>query len=169
MHSSLESDSKSSSSSSSGSPRTARVSAMLTPDYDSDSDSDGGGGDYGNCDRQRRHQQENSFKLLPRTTEKLFDATEKFTRDGDDEFAAGEEEEGLGRRRFEDAEVDGRAYGAGGGHRRRLSAETTRSYQLYTPDEERAVVRKFDRRLVAFVAFLYMLSFLDRSSTLQPL
>lgn len=34
----------------------------------------------------------------------------------------------------------------------------------YTPEEERAVVRKFDRRLVLFVALLYLLSFLDRSS-----
>jgi len=48
--------------------------------------------------------------------------------------------------------------------RRRGSASTTQSYQLYTPDEERVVIRKFDRRLVLFVALLYMLSFLDRSS-----
>ncbi len=34
----------------------------------------------------------------------------------------------------------------------------------YTPDEERAVVRKLDRRLVLFVTILYMLTFLDRSS-----
>lgn len=47
---------------------------------------------------------------------------------------------------------------------RRGSVSTTHSFQLYTPDEERAVVRKFDRRLVLFVALLYMLSFLDRSS-----
>ena len=31
-------------------------------------------------------------------------------------------------------------------------------------EEEKAVVRKLDRHLVLFVAFLYMLSFLDRSS-----
>jgi len=49
--------------------------------------------------------------------------------------------------------------------RRRESMSTVQSYQLYTPDEERAVIRKFDRRLVLFVALLYMLSFLDRSST----
>ena len=36
---------------------------------------------------------------------------------------------------------------------------------LFTPEEERAVVRKLDRRLVLLIAFLYMLSFLDRSST----
>jgi len=48
--------------------------------------------------------------------------------------------------------------------RRRGSASTIQSYQLYTPDEERAVVRKFDRRVVLIVALLYMLSFLDRSS-----
>lgn len=47
---------------------------------------------------------------------------------------------------------------------RRGSASTVQSYQLYTPDEERAVVKKFDRNLVLFVAVLYMLSFLDRSS-----
>lgn len=42
-----------------------------------------------------------------------------------------------------------------------------KSFQLrYTPDEERAVVKKFDRKLVLFVALLYMLSFLDRSSEL---
>ena len=50
------------------------------------------------------------------------------------------------------------------GHRRG-SMSTVQSYQLYTPDEERAVVRKLDRKLVLFVALLYMLSFLDRSST----
>lgn len=35
---------------------------------------------------------------------------------------------------------------------------------VYTAEEERGVVRKFDRRLVLFVALLYLLSFLDRSS-----
>ncbi len=48
---------------------------------------------------------------------------------------------------------------------RRASASTVQSFMLYTPDEERAVIKKFDRRLVLFVALLYMLSFLDRSST----
>jgi hypothetical protein len=45
-------------------------------------------------------------------------------------------------------------------------ASTAASFELYTPDEEKAVRRKFDRKLVLFVALLYMLSFLDRSSTL---
>ena len=49
---------------------------------------------------------------------------------------------------------------------RSSSFSTTESFTLYTPDEERRVIRKFDRRLVLFVAFLYMLSFLDRSSML---
>ncbi|OIW31742.1 MFS general substrate transporter, partial [Coniochaeta ligniaria NRRL 30616] len=44
------------------------------------------------------------------------------------------------------------------------STSTAASFTLYTPDEERAVVRKFDRKLVVFVALLYMLSFLDRSN-----
>ncbi|KAK8051247.1 MFS general substrate transporter [Apiospora rasikravindrae] len=48
--------------------------------------------------------------------------------------------------------------------RRRLSDSTAASFQLYTPDEEQAVVRKFDRRLVLFLSICYMLSFLDRSN-----
>ncbi|KHN97993.1 Major facilitator superfamily domain, general substrate transporter [Metarhizium album ARSEF 1941] len=54
-----------------------------------------------------------------------------------------------------------------GGHERRhrrTSASTLASFQPYTPDEELAVRRKFDRKLVLFVAFLFMLSFLDRSN-----
>ncbi|KAK2591623.1 hypothetical protein QQS21_010692 [Conoideocrella luteorostrata] len=47
---------------------------------------------------------------------------------------------------------------------RTLSVSTVASFQLYTPDEELAVRRKFDRKLVLFVALLYMLSFLDRSN-----
>lgn len=38
------------------------------------------------------------------------------------------------------------------------------TFTLLTPDEEAAVLKKFDRRLVLFIALLYMLSFLDRSS-----
>lgn len=52
--------------------------------------------------------------------------------------------------------------------RRRESSSTVQSFMLYTPDEERSVIKKFDRRLVFFVAFLYMLSFLDRSSKSAP-
>ncbi|KAK4103763.1 MFS general substrate transporter [Parathielavia hyrcaniae] len=52
-------------------------------------------------------------------------------------------------------EVDGARLSEGTRRRRR---------QLYTAEEEQAVVRKFDRRLVAFVALLYLLSFLDRSN-----
>ncbi|KAL6719088.1 hypothetical protein ACLMJK_003323 [Lecanora helva] len=47
---------------------------------------------------------------------------------------------------------------------RRVSVSTVQSFMLYTPDEEKNVIRKFDRRLVLFVASLYMLSFLDRSN-----
>lgn len=47
---------------------------------------------------------------------------------------------------------------------RPLAGRTQDSYELYSPDEERAVLRKLDRRLVLFIALLYMLSFLDRSS-----
>ncbi|EME41104.1 hypothetical protein DOTSEDRAFT_178490 [Dothistroma septosporum NZE10] len=51
---------------------------------------------------------------------------------------------------------------AGGRRRRRRSS--AQSFELYTPDEERAVKRKLDTRLVLFVALLYMMAFLDRSN-----
>ncbi|KAM0250001.1 hypothetical protein ACHAQJ_008806 [Trichoderma viride] len=51
-----------------------------------------------------------------------------------------------------------------GGRSHRLSVSSVESFILYTPDEDMAVRRKFDRKLVLFVALLYMLSFLDRSN-----
>lgn len=45
-----------------------------------------------------------------------------------------------------------------------VDAHGAETLKPYTTDEEKAVVRKLDRRLVLFIAFLYMLSFLDRSS-----
>jgi len=47
---------------------------------------------------------------------------------------------------------------------RRASMDSAQSYELYSPDEDKAVLRRLDRRLVAFMALLYCLSFLDRSS-----
>jgi len=38
----------------------------------------------------------------------------------------------------------------------------------YTDEEEKAIVRKLDIRLTLFIALLYMLSFLDRSSNKHP-
>lgn len=40
----------------------------------------------------------------------------------------------------------------------------TQMFTPYTGDEEQAVIRKLDRCLVLFLACLYMISFLDRSS-----
>lgn len=54
------------------------------------------------------------------------------------------------------------------GFSRSGSSSSAASFQLYTPDEEDAVRSKFDRKLVVFVALLYMLSFLDRSSSSPP-
>ncbi|EXJ76748.1 uncharacterized protein A1O5_01256 [Cladophialophora psammophila CBS 110553] len=47
--------------------------------------------------------------------------------------------------------------------KRRLRRSATHSKD-YTDAEEAALVRKLDRRLVVFLGFLYMLSFLDRSN-----
>ena len=49
-------------------------------------------------------------------------------------------------------------------HEQKYGSRRKDSFMLYTPDEERAVIRRLDIRLVLFVALLYMLSFLDRSS-----
>ncbi|KIW64411.1 hypothetical protein PV04_09345 [Phialophora macrospora] len=46
---------------------------------------------------------------------------------------------------------------------RRLKRTATQSKD-YTDEEEAAVIRKLDRKLVMFLGFLYMLSFLDRSN-----
>jgi len=68
-----------------------------------------------------------------------------------------------------DDDEDHEGDGAANGHARRRRA-SVQSYELYTPDEERRVRRKLDTRLVLFVALLYLMSFLDRSSsyTLGP-
>lgn len=63
----------------------------------------------------------------------------------------------------ERARVGRRGEGAGAG-----GEEKPQDELVYTAEEEQAVVRKFDRRLVLFVALLYMLSFLDRSSSSYP-
>jgi hypothetical protein len=109
----------------------------LTPESDSEEDSDLELGEVGE-----------SFKLQRRgkDVEKATSADENDENDDDDD----NNEEGV---------YDGHQR-----QHRRASVSTVQSYQLYTPDEERAVVRKFDRKLVLFVALLYMLSFLDRSS-----
>lgn len=50
---------------------------------------------------------------------------------------------------------------------RALSTASAQTFELYTPDEERAVLRKLDTHVVLFMSFLYLLSFLDRSSKLN--
>jgi hypothetical protein len=107
----------------------------LTPESDSEEDSDLELGEVGE-----------SFKLQRRGK----DVEKGRVADANDENDDDDDEEGV---------FDGHQR-----QHRRASVSTVQSYQLYTPDEERAVVRKFDRKLVLFVALLYMLSFLDRSS-----
>lgn len=68
---------------------------------------------------------------------------------------------GIDERKSLDYEIENIKSGSLG---RRRSDGTEQSFLLYTPDEEQSVIAKFDRRLVLFIALLYMLSFLDRSS-----
>ncbi|ORY65074.1 major facilitator superfamily domain-containing protein [Pseudomassariella vexata] len=88
----------------------------------------------------------------------------------DDAYSYELQDLGAAGKWYHDAVADERQYGdhvpvAGSSSRsRRLSQSTVASFQLYTPDEEQAVVRKLDRKLVLFLALCYMVSFLDRSN-----
>ncbi|OAP62960.1 hypothetical protein AYL99_02187 [Fonsecaea erecta] len=70
--------------------------------------------------------------------------------DTEDEFSESDSDPGEGD--------DDEGYG-----KRRLRRTATHSKD-FTDEEETALVRKLDRRLVVFLGFLYMLSFLDRSN-----
>lgn len=52
---------------------------------------------------------------------------------------------------------------------RKHSVSSVQSFELYTPDEEKRVLRKLDTHVVLFMSFLYLLSFLDRSSEFKRL
>ncbi|KAI1505386.1 major facilitator superfamily domain-containing protein [Biscogniauxia marginata] len=129
-------------------------SARLTPD--SDAVSDAGRGDFGLGfgdaeayeleDRNARGSSESRAIEVAEEEEKEEDDDDG-TEDGDGDYDDGGPERGGGEPRT-----------------RRTSESTIASFQLYTPDEEHAVVRKFDRRLVVFLAVCYMMSFLDRSN-----
>ncbi|KAI1197922.1 major facilitator superfamily domain-containing protein [Nemania serpens] len=126
-----------------GSSDSSALSGQGTPDV-----SDGEGNEdrgHGHKNGSENHHDEDEMYEL-----------EAFSSGGFSNEAGNDENDGNGRNRT--------GGGGGGGGERRLSGSTVASFQLYTPDEERAVVRKFDRRLVVFLAFCYMLSFVDRSN-----
>ncbi|SPQ23781.1 b24b1fd7-fde2-4f5a-9ec6-22fcc66919cf [Thermothielavioides terrestris] len=87
------------------------------------------------------------------------------SHDDDDELVGVEKGEGD-----EEWELQGGAEEKHGEARRQsderqpLQRRRRRRRQLYTAEEEKAVVAKFDRRLVVFMAVLYLLSFVDRSN-----
>ncbi|KAH6631577.1 major facilitator superfamily domain-containing protein [Chaetomium tenue] len=88
--------------------------------------------------------------------------------DGDDDEEDDDDDEEEKEDEDEEDELRGRVKGRSDEEEARSSDEhprrPRRRRQLYTAEEEQAVVRKFDRKLVVFVALLYMLSFLDRSN-----
>ena len=120
---------------------SAQTSDRLTPE---DSDSAADYDEETKAGLRRYHEAARSYggtssqPAATRSTESGLDDAASYKSDDDDDD--GDEERGSGVRRG------------------------SSSFRLYTPDEERAVVRKLDRRLVLFMALLYMLSFLDRSS-----
>jgi MFS family permease len=127
----------------------------LTPDSDTDGDGDsaiGAGVDllgHGHRDGSEVYELKDRRELSAHEVE-------AYAADDDDD----EKDDGQARSRPRSSSSSRRR------RRRAGSTGTAASFQLYTPDEERAVVRKFDRKLVVFMALLYMLSFLDRSSKL---
>lgn len=68
-------------------------------------------------------------------------------------------------RAFDDDDDDDPGYESGG-KLQKIPSQPGRSAQ-YSMAEETQVVRKFDYKLVPFLALLYLLSFLDRSSMLD--
>lgn len=64
----------------------------------------------------------------------------------------------------DEEDEEGRRFLPGRGAGDAQAEDAVQDYELYTPDEEAAVVKRLDRRLVLFMGLLYMLSFLDRSS-----
>lgn len=64
---------------------------------------------------------------------------------------------------FSDEDESYNGYNSGPELRENKPSRTMSSLD-YSAEEEREVVKKFDRKLVPFLALLYLLSFLDRSS-----
>lgn len=70
----------------------------------------------------------------------------------------------AGAERNDLGDEDDRNHALLAGRRKRRRRSSVQSYELYTPEEERAVARKLDTKLALYVAFLYLLSFLDRGN-----
>ncbi|KAI1491464.1 major facilitator superfamily domain-containing protein [Biscogniauxia mediterranea] len=126
-------------------------SARLTPDSDTSSDIGHGhginfgiGGDAETYELQDRTIQESSSCAIE-------------MEDDDDDDSDDDE-------KIKDDEDEGHHDLERGPRPRRTSVSSIASFQLYTREEERAVVRKFDRRLVMFLAVCYMVSFIDRAN-----
>ncbi|KAI9762923.1 MAG: hypothetical protein M1840_001103 [Geoglossum simile] len=120
-------------------------SRVRTPD-EGDEDDEEGDGDAENAYELRAFSGKND------NGGSMVGGDDEGVRSGSDSDTTEKEEEGE-----EEEEEEGK-------HTRRRHRTSIQGFEFYTPDEERAVVRKFDRRLVTFLAGLYMLSFLDRSS-----
>jgi hypothetical protein len=132
------------------SPDSSTEQRLLTPESDSGDEEEGVGDverGLGGSYKLRRLSREGREKVWN------VDEDNEDEDDGDGEGNRGEQEDGNHGKIM----------------RRRRSALSVESYKLYTPDEEMEVVRIFDRKLVLFVALLYMLSFLDRSSKVSLL
>ncbi|KAL1652178.1 hypothetical protein SLS58_000304 [Diplodia intermedia] len=114
------------------------------PDFGEDVEwgSSGGGGGRGRGQGKGR-----SIRLTPLARKEQYG-----NRHDDDEGE--DDEEDAEEKRF----LPGREAGGAG------ADDAVRDYELYTPQEETAVVKRLDRRLVLFMGLLYMLSFLDRSN-----
>ncbi|KAK5660387.1 hypothetical protein OQA88_12930 [Cercophora sp. LCS_1] len=131
-----------------GTSSSAKTSDRMTPDSDGDGD---GVGD------------EDMYAAVEHGDDEAYELEERggYGEKEDEEEGDEDEQEVLvgGYDGADDGDVV-----PGSWRRRGRSVSTAASFQLYTPDEEKAVVRKFDRRLVVFMAVLYMLSFVDRSN-----
>ncbi|KAK8162048.1 major facilitator superfamily domain-containing protein [Phyllosticta citrichinensis] len=93
-----------------------------------------------------------------------FDDNDGAAADDEEDDDGDEEEKGfLGGRGGSGAD-GARTGGLDAAVRAGASGPPAEDFELFTPDEERRVRRKLDRRLVLFMGLLYLLSFLDRSN-----
>ncbi|KAI0598337.1 major facilitator superfamily domain-containing protein [Biscogniauxia sp. FL1348] len=125
-------------------------SARLTPDSDTSSDIGHGHGISFGMESGTE-----TYELQDRTIQESSTCAIAVEDDDDDD----DDDE-----KVKDDEDEGHHDLEGGPRPRRASVSSIASFQLYTPEEERAVVRKFDRRLVVFLAVCYMVSFIDRAN-----
>ncbi|KAJ5227254.1 Major facilitator superfamily domain general substrate transporter [Penicillium citrinum] len=102
-------------------------------------------------DGLEEHREEEDYHSAPGSGRYNVGSLRLQTDFGDNAETGGPVSEGEGNGYDSEEDLEGKRARAGDGHN-------------YTPEEEKEVVSRFDRRLVTFLTLLYLLAFLDRSN-----